>query len=187
MSNDYFGGSSQYSFSPGMESTFIDHLLVRPTTSWRGVRGVRSQFGGESYGDEDFESRADDIVIEQAEEDFWDLPDSMIMNSDPDDIGDFDLEMEEEIEEDEEMTSHEAYGRLYMGQEGHRMQSPSHADLGALSGHSGRSGYRGGRPTFGTSGANVSFGPMSYTGNEIASFTLAMSGLAIIGRSLKIF
>lgn len=46
-----YGYSSQTMFSPGLDSTEIDHMVLRPHTSWRGVRGVRANFGSDDSRD----------------------------------------------------------------------------------------------------------------------------------------
>jgi len=61
-----FGYSSHYMFSPEMESGFIDHLLVRPHTSWRGTRGVRVNFGGVDL-DDAVDEDLDDLEDEDEE------------------------------------------------------------------------------------------------------------------------
>lgn len=50
-SNSGYGYSSQTMFSPGLDAGVADHILLRPHTSWRGVRGARVNFGSEPSSD----------------------------------------------------------------------------------------------------------------------------------------
>ncbi len=127
-----FGYSSQTMFSPGLDSTEIDHMVLRPHTSWRGVRGVRTNFG-----------------------------------------------------------------RLYASTGHHELQPASGADPGTLLGRSGQSGYRGGRPTFGSSdegGELPRFGAKleiknvgTYEGNDTEAFLLSLGVLAIAAKMVGVF
>lgn len=171
MSNEFYGQSSRAGFSPGMESTFIDHLLVRPHTSWRGVRGARAYFGADEEMDDiedELDEAAEALSIEQATDEFWDLTDSELEMIDPD------------------VVDEELYGRLYRSRP-YEMVQASEGDLGALSSQSGWSGYRGGRPTFGAEGS-VSMSPrgLEYRGNEIAAAAIAAGALVVFAKSVKL-
>lgn len=68
-----YGYSSHTMYSPGMDADFIDHLLVRPHTSWRGTRGVRVNFGAEDADgmESDFEGDLeDDLEDEDLDDDY---------------------------------------------------------------------------------------------------------------------
>jgi hypothetical protein len=66
MSNEHFAGMTSADWSPGMEATFIDHLIVRPHTSWRGVRGANAAFGAEDEFDDAFDD--EDLDMDEIEE-----------------------------------------------------------------------------------------------------------------------
>ena len=51
--SDDYGFSSHYSFSPGLDASYVDHLIVHPHTSWQGTRGVRVSFGAETLDELD--------------------------------------------------------------------------------------------------------------------------------------
>lgn len=51
MSERYGLGSSHYSWSAGLDASYLDPLLIKPHTSWRGVRGARVNFGADGSGD----------------------------------------------------------------------------------------------------------------------------------------
>lgn len=183
--------TSRFGWSPGMESTFIDHLLMRPTTSWRGVRGVRAAFGAEAS-----EEKLDEIAMEEAEDDFWDLSSADLDFVDLDELADFgeDDELDMHIMDEEGPALRESdlleweedtFGRLYRAQD-YEMVKASEGDLGALAGQSGWSGYRGGRPTFGATDAQLHVGQFRYSGNEIATFALGAGFLAVFAKSMDV-
>lgn len=177
MSNEWFGQSTHAGWSPGMESSVIDHLLVRPQTSWRGVRGVRAYFGAES---EAAEEEADRLAMEQADDEFWDLSGLDLELADLDEVADLDADEEDDMFLLEEAAN---YGRLYRAQD-YEMVSASEGDAGALMGRSGSSGYRGGRPTF---GAELKVGPsgLEYSGNEVAAVALGFAFFAVAAKGMR--
>lgn len=108
-----------------------------------------------------------------------------------DEYGEDDAALEAELdaldaELDEEIFGDEDYGRLYMSPEGYYPKEASPADHGAILGRSGSSGFRGGRPTFGAR-VDVPLLGMSYEGSELGAFAIAMGGLAVAGKALKLF
>jgi hypothetical protein len=44
MMSDAYGWSTHYSFAPGLDMSEVDHLLVRPKTTWRGYRAIQPSF-----------------------------------------------------------------------------------------------------------------------------------------------
>lgn len=54
-------------WTPGIDATFVDHLLIRPHTSWRGVRGAKPYFGAEDDSDDDFDDIEEDLVAIEEE------------------------------------------------------------------------------------------------------------------------
>ena len=59
-------GSSHYSWSAGMDASFIDPLLVKPHTSWHGTRGVRIAFGDHGFdADDDYGLDDDDYDLDE--------------------------------------------------------------------------------------------------------------------------
>lgn len=172
--DDSYGlGSSHYAWSAGMESSVLDPLLVKPHTSWRGHRGIRVMFGGQT------EDEADDL-LDELEGDF-DLTESIeddeygaLVEAEADELMD---ELDAELDED-------LYGRLYLGAEYHELDHAEPGDLGALVGRSGSSGYRGGRPSF---GARVEFGPVRYEGGEVSALFLGFAAFTILGKGMGVF
>lgn len=160
--SDRFGlGSSHYAWSAGMESSFLDPLLVKPHTSWRGTRGVRVAFGGvEEEADEVLED--EDLSSYGADDDLDALFD------------DLDSDLDQDL----------GFGRLYLGAEYHELDPAEPADIGALLARSGGSGYRGGRPSF---GAQVSVGPVRYEGSDLGAFFLGAAGLLLLGKGMGAF
>ncbi len=105
--------------------------------------------------------------------------------------GEDDAELEAELdvldaELDEEIFGGEDYGRLYVSPEGYYPEEATPGDVGSVLGRSGSSGFRGGRPSFGAR-VDVPLLGMSYEGTELGAFAIAMGGLAVAGKALKLF
>lgn len=161
MSTDDYGFSTHYSFSPGMSSDYIDHLLVHPHTGWQGTRGVRVSFGADDIDEEDDDSWLFDEFGSDDDSDY---------DSDDDDLAALEAEIDEDLE---------SFGRLYLGEEDWRLAPASSGDLGALIGRSGSSGYRGGRPTFGADAKVRLPGILEYEGSNAGALALGLAAMIV--------
>lgn len=153
-------------WSPGMEASFVDHVLLRPKSSPYGTRTVAPRFGAEEMDDDD--------LLDAVEDDFWDLSAYELEHVDLEELDEkYDLFGDEE---------EDAYGRLYMTSD-YRLDKADPADLGTIVGRSGSSGLRGGRSTF---GATLQIGNFSYSGDDLGAFLLGLGFVAVMAKSVKV-